>query len=229
MPRMIRDITGRFHQRPHYEPQEIENECATIICDFLRSLYGQVRFPISTDDLTKLIERYTSSFDQYADLSEYGPDIDGLTEFHPKEKPKVSVAERLSGSPLYENRLRTTMTHELFHAIFHDYLYKMELIAPASVKGVSQVCMRDNIMSKSKASGATDWMEWQAGYGCGAFLMPLSFLKKTVINFRGSAKDKLPLSQSTPRGEALIDSVMTTFQVSKDAARVRLLVTNQLQ
>lgn len=229
MPRMIRDITGRFHQRPHYEPQEIENECATIVGNFLRSLYGQIRFPISTDDLTKLVEKHTSSFDQYADLSEYGPDVDGLTEFYPKGKPKVSVAERLSGSPVYENRFRTTMTHELFHAIFHDYLYKIELIVPVSGKGTSQVCMRDNIMSKSKASGATDWMEWQAGYGCGAFLMPLSFLKKTVRNFRGSAKETSPLSQSTLQGEELIEAVTTAFQVSKDAARVRLLVTNQLQ
>lgn len=229
MPRMVRDITGRFQQRPHYDPREIDNECSTIVCDFLRGLYGQVRFPISSDDLTKLIEKHTSSFDQYADLSEYGSDVDGLTEFYQKGKPKVSIAERLSGSPVYENRFRTTMTHELFHAIFHDYLFKMELIVPASGKGGLQVCMRDNIMSNSKVSGSKDWMEWQAGYGCGAFLMPLSFLKKTVREFCGGAKETSPLNQSTRQSEELIEAVMSAFQVSKDAARVRLLVTNLLQ
>lgn len=229
MPKIVRDITGKFHQRPHYEPSEIDNECATIMCDFLRKLYGKVCFPVSTDDLTKLVEKNSSSFDQYADLSEYGPDVDGLTEFYPKGLPKVSVAARLSESSTYENRFRTTMTHELFHAIFHDYLYKMELIVPTSKNSASQICMRDNIMSKSKASGVTDWMEWQAGYACGAFLMPLSFLKKTVKAYCESEDVTSPISQSNPRSEELIETVMSAFQVSRDAARVRLLVTNLLQ
>ncbi|ACM18952.1 hypothetical protein Geob_0586 [Geotalea daltonii FRC-32] len=229
MPKMVRDITGKFNQRPHYEPRELDMECEKIICDFLRTLYGQVSFPVSTDDLTKLVEKFASSFDQYADLSEYGANVDGLTEFYAKGKPKVSVAARLSESSTYENRFRTTMTHELFHAIFHDYLYKMELVSPASKNGALQICKRDDIMSKSKASGATDWMEWQAGYACGAFLMPASFLKKTVEAYCTVANVTNPISQSNPRSDELIEAVMSAFQVSKDAARVRLLVTNHLQ
>lgn len=229
MPKMVRDITGKFKQRPHYEPRELDMECEKIICDFLRSLYGKVSFPILTDDLTKLIDKYSSAFDQYADLSEYGPNVDGLTEFYPKGKPKISVATRLSESSSYENRFRTTMTHELFHAIFHDYLYKMELISPASKNGALRVCKRDDIMSKSKASGATDWMEWQAGYACGAFLMPASILKKHVEAYCSALNVTNPINQSDPRSDELIETVMTTFQVSNDAARVRLLVTNYLK
>ena len=145
MPKMVRDITGRFHQRPHYEPREIDIECTTIICDFLRNLYGQACFPVSTNDLTKLVEKYSSSFDQYADLSQYGLDVYGLTEFFPKGRPKVSVSSRLSDSSIYENRFRTTMTHELFHAIFHDYLYKMGRKGVASLLGSCLLPLAINI------------------------------------------------------------------------------------
>lgn len=218
MPKIIRDTTGKFRQRPHYEQGELDIECEKIICEFLRSIYGKIEFPITTDDITKLIEKHTSDFDQYADLSEYGENVEGLTEFFPKGKPKVSVTARLSEASNYENRFRTTMTHELGHVIFHDYLYKMELIETGAAS--IQICKRDDIISKSKYAGSRDWMEWQAGYACGAFLMPASHLRKTVDNYRAAYGLD---------AEGLIEAVMTGFQVSKDAARVRLIVTNHLK
>ncbi len=56
MVKFVRDTTGRFSQRPHYEPQELDRECEAIITKFLKDKYGKVEFPISTDDLTVLIE-----------------------------------------------------------------------------------------------------------------------------------------------------------------------------
>ncbi len=219
MPKIIRDTTGKFRERPHYEQRELDMECEKIVCEFLRTLHGIVAFPIMTDDLTKLIEKHTSDFDQYADLSKYGENVEGLTEFYPKGKPKVSISARLSEASNYENRFRTTMTHELGHVIFHDYLYKMELIDSGAAS--IQICKRDDIMSKSKfsAAGARDWMEWQAGYACGAFLMPASYLKNTVENYRATCG---------ANSEGLIEAIMAEYQVSKDAARVRLTVTNYL-
>lgn len=218
MPKIIRDTTGKFRQRPHYEQGELDMECEKIVCEFLRSLYGKIEFPIATDDITKLIEKHTSDFDQYADLSEYGENVEGLTEFFAKGKPKVSISARLSEASNYENRFRTTMTHELGHVVFHDYLYKLELIETGAAS--IQICKRDDIISKSKYAGARDWMEWQAGYACGAFLMPASYLKRTVDNF---------LATNGADTDGLIDAVVTRFQVSKDAARVRLSVTNYLR
>jgi hypothetical protein len=218
MPKIIRDTTGKFRQRPHFEQGELDMECEKIVCEFLRSLYGKIEFPIATDDITKLIEKHTSDFDQYADLSEYGEGVEGLTEFFPKGKPKVSISAKLSEASNYENRFRTTMTHELGHVIFHDYLYKMELIETGAAS--IQICKRDDIISKSQYAGARDWMEWQAGYACGAFLMPASHLKRTVDIF---------LATNGADNDGLIDAVVTRFQVSKDAARVRLSVTNHLK
>ena len=57
MPTYVRDATGRFQQRPHYRPEELDRECETIITAFLREIHGEVQYPVATDDLTKLIER----------------------------------------------------------------------------------------------------------------------------------------------------------------------------
>jgi hypothetical protein len=219
MPKIIRDSSGKFRQRPHYEQSELDMECEKIVCNFLRSIYGKIEFPVTTDDLTKLLELYTSDFDQFADLSHYGEKIEGLTEFFPVGKPKVSVTAWLSEASNYENRFRTTMTHELGHVIFHDYLYKTELIESGAA--AIQICRRDDIISKTKLSsnGAVDWMEWQAGYACGAFLMPGSYLTKAIGEYRVAHGTNV---------EGLIEDVMVKFRVSRDAARIRLIVTNNM-
>ena len=36
-----------------------------------------------------------------------------------------------------------------------------------------------------------DWMEWQAGYACGAILMPAAALLETVKRFREDKKTSL--------------------------------------
>ena len=48
-----------------------------------------------TDDLTVLIEMHHAELDSYADLSAYGADVEGVTEFFPNRGPKVSISERL--------------------------------------------------------------------------------------------------------------------------------------
>src|SRR5262245_19221242 len=112
MVQYVPDKTGRFAQRPHYKPQEMDRECENIITSFLRSRYGDVQFPVSTEDLTRLIEQDAEDLDLYADLSEFGAEVEGVTEFFPGKKPVVKIAERLSGDERMENRLRTTLTHE---------------------------------------------------------------------------------------------------------------------
>ena len=59
----IKDVTGRFPERPYYEEGELDFECERIVGDFLRKKYGKVEFPISTSDITVLIERDTSDLD----------------------------------------------------------------------------------------------------------------------------------------------------------------------
>jgi hypothetical protein len=97
MVKYVPDRTGRFSQRPHYEPKELDRECENIIADFLKERHGATKYPVSTDDLTVLIERDTESLDQFVDLSSYGCNVEGLTHFQPGRKPCVRISASLAG------------------------------------------------------------------------------------------------------------------------------------
>src|SRR5258708_16119982 len=94
--KLVRDLTGRFAERPHYEPRELDLECEKILNQFFKPLYGTIKLPIETDDLTKLIERDVSDFDPGSDLSGYGSDVEGVTEFKSGSKPPVRIAATLA-------------------------------------------------------------------------------------------------------------------------------------
>jgi hypothetical protein len=218
----VPDKTGRFPKRPHYMPEELDEECEQIVRAFLQRKYGRIEFPIKTDDLTVLIEQ-KADLDSYTDLSGEEGDVEGVTEFTPGQRPTVRISTTLS-APYVENRLRTTLTHEYGHVHFHQFMFEVET-RPRSLFGddaqpVANKCRRDNIVGAAE----TDWMEWQAGYVCGAILMPAGPLIDTVQAFRkenGLVLSNLALNSEA--GQRLIETVASTFQTSRDAARVRLL------
>lgn len=69
----------------------------------------------------------------------------------------------------------------------------------------------------------TDWMEWQAGYVCGAILMPKSAVAQACREYVEGNGVFGAVSLQTVHGQNLISRIVTAFQVSEDAARVRLL------
>jgi hypothetical protein len=229
--KLVRDTTGRFLQRPHYEPQELDRECEGIISNFLKKKYGRVDFPVSTDDLTTFIEQEADDLDLYADLSAFGANVEGVTIFVPGGKAKVKISSALSEDPARENRLRTTLTHEFGHVYFHNYLFDqasatLDLFAPSHSNahasgrdGRTQVCKRETMLEAAN----TDWMEWQAGHVCGALLMPASRVRRLVHEGFAHQLEGQVITPVTPVGMALIEAVMAAFHISQDAARVRLL------
>lgn len=222
MVKYVPDRTGRFSQRPHYKPEEIDRECESIITGFLRDTYCEANFPVSTDDLTRLIERDTDDLDLYGDLSVYGPEVEGVTEFHPGQKPLVTISAKLADDDRRENRLRTTLTHEYGHVHFHTYLWEIEppqrdLLAQ-NPNANKQICKRDTILDAAQ----TDWMEWQAGYVCGALLMPVSRVRRLVGEYQEAYGLFGAVGHAGAHGQALIAEMQKAFQVSVDAARVRL-------
>ena len=228
MVQMVPDRTGRFSKRPHYQAEELDKECEQIATQFLRSLHGEAVFPITTDDLTKLIERDADDLDLYADLSRLGQDVEGVTEFYPGRRPVVRISADLSSDPRRENRLRTTLTHEYGHVRFHAYLWEIrdketDLFHPRKVAEPTH-CKRDTMLSASQA----DWMEWQAGYVCGALLMPRRVLARVVGTYMEQHDLFGPQSAEGVHGRALIAEVTDAFQVSEDAARVRLAKLDHL-
>ncbi len=218
----VKDKTGRFGERPHFEKGELDRECEKILFDFLRKKYGKVDFPVSTEDLMIMIERDVETLDVYSDLSEHGEDVEGLTEFLPGKKPIVQIASKLSTDERYENRFRTTLTHEYGHVRFHRYLVETSMNQQKLFESPHPgrlISKRDNIMGAQQY----DWMEWQAGYACGAFLMPITPLKKLVGEFTSSKNHFGPVTPDAEIGIELRGLVAKTFKVSDDAARIRLL------
>lgn len=219
----VRDNTGRFDRRPFYKEDELDRECEKLITGLLKEVNGQVAYPVSTDDITKLIEREASDLDLYADLSHYGDDVEGVTEFRRGQKPRVLIASDLGTDERRENRLRTTLTHEYGHVHFHAYLWDLE--APSAGLLGSQphrdkiICKRDSMIDSAQA----DWMEWQAGYVCGAILMPKSAVTQQCSSYAEEHGLYGPASLQTLHGGALIRRVVGAFRVSEDAARVRLI------
>ncbi len=209
--RWIPDNTGRFDYRPYYEGIEMEDRCAAIIREFAITRRGALSFPIKTDDLTVLIEQY-ANLDSMADLSQEGEDVEGLTEFG--TQPTVRISERL-WEPKRENRLRTTLTHELGHVVFHNplWLKKKNQIEFEFANGLSEArCHREAVLGVHPV----DWMEWQAGYACGAFLMPYTAIRE-LIDSMGNG------SASTISDESkLVRAMQELFHVSEEAAKVRL-------
>lgn len=222
--KLVSDNLHGFSERPHYEQRELDTIFEKIVSDFLRKKYGKIEFPIDTDDLKTLIEADVKDLDQYADLTKYGQSVEGVTEFEPAGKPKVLISEHVHR---YENRLRTTLTHEYGHVYLHSYLFGLErrqtLFGP-NRKPNAIYCKRDTIV----AAGRTDWMEWQAGYASGAMLMPRSHVMRVIGAIQRQRGIYGAIGASTPNGQLLIDAVVDGFAVSRDAARVRLSVLQLL-
>ena len=225
--RYVKDMTGRFAMRPHYEPAELDKECEKILSGFFG---GRIPNPIDTDSLARLIERDTSDFDPGADLTRYGRDVEGVTEFLPHKKPKVRIVAELAYDEVRQNRYRTTLTHEYGHVHFHAYLFATEprggdLFSSAPAKGGEQICKRDGIINARK----TDWMEWQAGYVCGALLMPVTALRRVIAGYQEQNQLFGPVADRTEHAVRLIDAIRAEFQVSADAARIRLIQLAHIQ
>lgn len=224
--RWVRDRTGRFRQRPHYEAAELDRELGDLVAEFLRKRYGAARYPISTDDLTVLVERH-ASLDPYADLSPEGPDVEGVTYFDVPGRPLIRIDSSLSTSERRSNRYRTTLTHELTHVRIHSFLWTLEGAPPLSLWGGSAEansgprCKRETIIDRR----GVDWMEWQAAYGCGALLMPALAVHEVASDVGADP----PVAEDGVDAHVLMSRVMETFAVSADAARVRLLKLGYLR
>jgi len=220
--RWVPDKTGRFPRRPHYQPDAIDAHCERLVQKFLMKKYGKIEFPFKTEDITIFVEE-RADLDSCVDLSHEEGDVDGVTEFKPGQRPLVSISDKLS-APNMENRLRTTLTHEFGHVYFHQFMFdtmnQTASLFPEEHKAHRNRCKRATI----ERAAESDWMESQAGYAYGAILMPASALIEAAQAFR--AKNRLPFTNllvNSAAGQDLIGMVASTFQTSRDAARVRLL------
>ena len=211
-------------EKQHYDLIYLDKLAEKTAFSFLSEKYGEVKYPISTDDLTLLIEKNVDDFDLYADLkTEHGDDsIEGVTQFSPKKIPSVRISKELSENPLMKNRLRTTLAHELGHVIIHDPLWQKKFAQLKLDLGSSE--KREQICKRTANYDNYNWMEWQANYFSSGLLMPISMVMKLYEDYVVNNKIFSSMIPDDENGVKLILSISRQFRVSKEAAKIRLLI-----
>lgn len=212
--KMIPDRTGRFKERPYWEAAELDQKCEQAITFFLHQRYGFDRIPVPTEALTEIIERDTAELDLRPNLSDDQHEVFGYTEFECGKKPRVIIARELWERRYRNNRLRMTLGHEYGHVLLHTWFY--DQYGPAAGP---QRCHWQDLLPTERV---VDWAEWQAGYAGGALLMPESFLRRATMAFFGERKEKPPARKGSADALALTERIALTFDVSAEAATVRL-------
>ncbi|MBV9322477.1 MAG: ImmA/IrrE family metallo-endopeptidase [Chloroflexi bacterium] len=198
--RWLRDATGRFPRRPHYETDELESVCADLRLE-LHQVRSTREAAITTDDLSVLVEHHAADLDLYAELA---PEFDGVTDFARDARPRIRIAARLASQARFAHRLRTTLAHELAHVVLHNFIWWFDPGVAFDPHALSPRC--------ALRTRSVDWMEWQANYCAGALLVPASQLESVAE----------PVWERSSRGRALIRSVQARFEVSAQVATIRL-------
>lgn len=215
MPIWIKDSTRRFKLRPLFKESEIEEEARSSLKKLCSRLAIEVSYPLSDDALVLLIESLTDEFDQYADMTEIDGEVDGFTEFSPHKLPNVYVNADLTMNG-NRNRKRMTVAHEAGHVVLHRGLYSQDQ------RQLDLINIEENIpiyCRQNEILNGVDWREWQASFFAGSLLMPKQLLSDLID---ASYRSHPPIDGSA-EAIALRNLVASHFDVSRDAARVRLV------
>ena len=157
-------------------------------------------------------------------------DVMGLTSFTYKGLDRIVINTVLEedSSPTGRRRMRSTLAHEIGHAVLHEDLFVEKLIfernqgelfgamnrsAPAAI-----VCRNNDIFGAPKK---VQWWEIQANKFMAAVLLPKPLFLRVVApplsdydDTQASAKDRVSRYYRT------IDTVSDTFNVSREMARI---------
>lgn len=228
-------------QRIWYDADEIEQ----IASDELRRAGLGVSLSNPVSDLEAFIEVYLkASLDQYADLPE---DVLGLTEFPVGRAPSVSINVKLTeardrddAAPGAVGRWRATLAHEASHIYLHRYLFDPQMAqlfggrsadAPAPAGGLMR-CLHRDVTPVQTGDWTTmrrrgDWREIQANRGMAALLMPKRIFRRLALA-RIADLGTTDLSSGSPEADTLAAGLAETFEVSKQAATIRLVTEGLL-
>ena len=208
----------RRQPRPvYYTREQLDELCEKIITNFCMERYGQELTPVPTEALLQLLEEHALKVDQLAEL----PDgINGVTEYYWDHKPIVKIDARLTQQHWRETRRRTTICHECGHAIQHAPLWRALGPERPGDGPVAQSCRCE--YDDHSLSQWDVWMEWQAGYMSGSFLMPKNKVCRLAQRLAEAKRWRVPLPAGSPPTIYLAEHVVIAFHVSSEAAAVRL-------
>jgi hypothetical protein len=209
----------RRQPRPvYYTREQLDELCEQIIGGFCMERYGQELTPIPTEALLQLLEEYAHDVDQTADLPE---GINGVTEYYWDREPTVKIDARLTHQHWRETRRRTTLCHEFGHVIQHAPLWRALGPENPGDGPISQSCRCE--YDEQELYDLWDaWMEWQARYMSGGFLMPKTRVGRLAQRLAESKRWQVPVPADSAPSTYLVEHVVIAFQVSRAAALVRL-------
>ncbi len=211
----------------------VEDEIETIV----ESELAKAGLLPSLDAPVVNVERFVESyldvqFDSYASLP---ADTLGQTDFRIGERPLVMINSDLTGAALddedcplgLQGRWRATVAHEGCHVILHRCLFNLnpsqgslfDVDEPAEAPPMRlQRCLKRDV---AYARMASDWREVQANQGMAAMLMPRSvFVAACRAEFARLGVERI--DQRTPLADTLARRMAELFQVSRQAAAIRL-------
>jgi hypothetical protein len=172
-------------------------------------------------DIETFIERHLGAdLDAGATLE---PGILGLTELRAGAKPRVIVNRDLTDAAVEVDtysgtlgRWRATLAHEAAHVLLHGYLFELNadqttLFSDTVAESEQRLfrCLKREVLFISRSG--RDPREVQANKGMAALLMPRSL-------FGAMSRD----GASGMTEAELTDSLARAFEVSRQAARIRL-------
>jgi hypothetical protein len=161
----------------------------------------------------------------------------GVTEFIAGEQPLIRINQDLTGSALDEDetpsgilgRWRATLAHEASHVLLHSALFvhntnQLSLFADDEEgEPAPSRLFRSLKRDVSFANRGADWREVQANKGMAALLMPkVIFLKVCDREVERIPFTARPLLLDNPEVRALVVRLSELFQVSRQAAAIRL-------
>lgn len=184
-------------------------------------------------DIERFVETYLDTqFDAYATLP---ADVLGQTNFRIGDRPLVMINADLTGvsvddedSPLgLRGRWRATVAHEGSHVLLHRCLFnqnssQLSLFdtgeSAEEPAARLQRCLKRDV---AYARAASDWREVQANQGMAALLMPRSVFTaacRAELTRLGVGR----VDQDTPEAHSLARRLAALFEVSRQAAEIRL-------
>ena len=107
-----------------------------------------------------------------------------------------------------------TLAHEYGHVMLHGWLYEKYAI--------SEEPQRCYWKSLHPSRDVVDWAEWQAGYAGAALLMPESFIRRATEAYFAARKERPPVARDSADASTLARRISLAFDVSVEAATVRL-------
>ena len=128
--------------------------------------------------------------------------------------PTVRVARKLFFDRSQNNHLRFVLAHEFAHARFHGAAWRRRWMREGDINR----CSPNRMLTLDVGY---DWWEWQADFLGASMLMPKSQVRCVVAAYF-DGKELQPFHQDSSDAHNLTQRVAELFEVSADAAHIRL-------